>query len=175
MELKPCPACKLQKIVLHRSDHGYYVQCDTCGLRTDYCSTGEEAWTAWSRRADEKPAPCANCHVGDGSFVRVRIKGNDFYCEDCGRKIEEKPAPVAPDFETRLAALEKKMDAVKPELPDAESLKAKLADIHEKAKIVQEIIRIDGIEGLHENENKLDTLFAAIFGESKDEKAGEEE
>ena len=60
-ELKPCPFCggiAMKKYHnrkgLFRKQNAYpYIQCSTCGIRTELTSTEEEAEVKWNRRAED--------------------------------------------------------------------------------------------------------------------------
>ena len=55
-QLKPCPFCDSAEIYLRNDDHHhmYFVQCDECGCRTDYCEYRHEAINDWNRRPEDE-------------------------------------------------------------------------------------------------------------------------
>lgn len=52
MELKPCPFCGSDEIVLGKGL--FAVMCLGCGVITKYYNTEKEAIAAWNRRASDE-------------------------------------------------------------------------------------------------------------------------
>ena len=65
-ELKPCPFCGgrahnslhmtdawRRKDGWHDTKALFYIMCDDCGCRVEYCERMEDAEAAWNRRAND--------------------------------------------------------------------------------------------------------------------------
>ena len=66
-ELKPCPFCSGEVIVVKTAKCGRYIACWDCGCRTeefetDYAGTArDKAVAAWNRRAQPANEPLVTC------------------------------------------------------------------------------------------------------------------
>lgn len=48
--LKPCPFCGSEEVIMEDGYGLFYVRCADCGASASYCETDEEAISAWNER-----------------------------------------------------------------------------------------------------------------------------
>ena len=54
-DFKSCPFCSSDEIysLFDEGNKNFFVQCDDCKCRTDFCESEKEALEAWNRRPDD--------------------------------------------------------------------------------------------------------------------------
>ena len=96
-ELLPCPFCASDdvRIAVTMHESWYYGECESCGGRTDYYDSQDEAIAAWNTRAErtcENPCSvgfeCSECGVTCGGYpLKDATRFSWSYCPNCGAKV----------------------------------------------------------------------------------------
>ena len=66
MELKKCPYCGSEYVLLRHEFSVYYVRCIHCGLFSKFAKTPDEAIKIWNKRF--RPPYCSECKEFDRCF-----------------------------------------------------------------------------------------------------------
>lgn len=83
-ELKPCPFCGNKYLWLEdigiRGTARYYVICTTCGAKSNFEKTPEEAMKKWNERGEQT---CSITDLNSGEVADYECREHIKHCESC--------------------------------------------------------------------------------------------
>ena len=88
-ELKLCPFCGGEALLLGSYEHGYFVECHDCFAKTaNFGSEGKaESIVAWNTRAERTCEYVGDDISGGCSVCRGWLDPACAYCPNCGAKV----------------------------------------------------------------------------------------
>ena len=87
-ELKPCPFCGSDDVVVEETDTSGYVRCRGCGAEGGLRYSHDEAAAAWNSRADAKKL-VARLSVSDEQVRRMVDDAVSVAIDDCMEQIRK--------------------------------------------------------------------------------------